>query len=63
LPSQIKNKGANHDGLTPYFIWSQRAELNRRPTDYEWIFYHFYKELITGWFPLSVYFLRIFSRP
>jgi len=33
--SRTKNKGASHYGLTHCIIWSQRAELNRRPTDYE----------------------------
>ncbi len=34
MPSH-NNKWATAQTVTHCFIWSQRAELNRRPTDYE----------------------------
>ncbi len=43
-------------------LWSQRAELNRRPTDYELQIGVFRKLLITGWFLLSAYFSDSFRR-
>ena len=58
-------RSARKDGITPpgevagfslpahVVGWSQRAELNRRPTDYELQIGVFRKVLKTGWFLLS----------
>ena len=56
--TQNKN-GLQSYPVDRYFIWSQRAKLNRRSTDYELQIGVLRKALKTGWFLLSALFSSI----
>ena len=59
--TQNKN-GLQSYPVDRYFIWSQRAKLNRRSTDYELQIGVLRKALKTGWFLLSALFSDSFRR-